>query len=100
KTHRAEKPQPIEGTVYWNPGGKAALALQGIAPGLYEVLLYHSSSTTTAWVLLSAAADYPRSAESFGHFVRETESWGNNVTPATKQIYQRALLEYLDLQRS
>jgi hypothetical protein len=99
KIQRGE-PQPIEGAINWNPGAKAALALNGIAPGLYEVLVYHGSSTTTAWVLLSAAADYARSADSLGQFVRETESWGNHVSPATKQAYQRAFLEYLDLHRS
>jgi len=97
KTNRGEKLQPPEGAINWNPGEKAAFTLNGIAPGLYEILLYHGSSTTTAWILLSTGADYERLADSFKQFVRETESWGNNVSPVTKQAYQRAFLECLDL---
>jgi hypothetical protein len=100
KTPRGEKPQRPEGAINWNPGEKAALTLNGIAPGLYEVRLYRASSTTTAWILLSTGADYEPLADSFKQFVRETDSWGNNVSTVTKQAYQRAFLEYLDLHGS
>jgi hypothetical protein len=98
KTNRGEK--SFEGGINWNPGEKAALALHGLVQGLYEVRLFRSSSTTTAWILLCDGAGYQHSADSFEEFVRQTESWGKNVTPATKQAYQRAFLEYLDLHRS
>lgn len=98
KTNRGEK--SFEGSINWNPGEKAALALHGLVQGLYEVHLFRGSSTTTAWILLCGGAGYQHSADSFGEFVRQTKSWGKNVTPATKQAYQRAFLEYLDLHRS
>ncbi len=99
KTKSGEKPQSVEGGINWNPGEKAALALPGLAPGLYEVRLFRGSSTTTAWILLCTGADYRHSVDSFEEFVRETDSWGKNVTLAAKQAYQRAFLEYLDLHR-
>jgi hypothetical protein len=94
------KPQSFESGINWNPGEKAALVLHGIVPGLYEVLLNRGSSTTTGWILLCAGADYQPAADSFEEFVRRTDSWGSNITPATRQAYQRAFLEYLDLHRS
>jgi hypothetical protein len=100
KTKSGEKLQAFEGGINWNPGEKASLALHGLVPGLYQVFLYRGSSTTTAWILLCADADYQHAVNSFEEFVRQTESWGRNVTPATKQAYQRAFLEYLDLHRS
>lgn len=100
KSKSGGKPQSFEGGINWNPGEKAALVLHGLAPGLYEVRLFRGSSTTTAWILLCAGADYQHSVDSFEEFVRQTESWGKNVTQATKQAYQRAFLEYLDLHRS
>ena len=98
QANRAEK--SFEGEINWNPGEKAPLALHGLVPGLYEVFLYRGSSTTTAWLLLCVDADYQHSVDSFEKFVRQTESWGKNVTSTTKQAYQRAFLEYLDLHRS
>ena len=100
KVKSGEKPQSFESAINWNPAEKAALALHDIVPGLYEVRLYRGSSSTTGWVLLCAGADYQHAADSFDEFVRQTDSWGKNVTPATKQAYQRAFLEYLDLHRS
>lgn len=100
KTKSGEKPQRFEGGIDWNPGEKAALVLKGIAPGLYEARLYRGASATTAWILLCAGAEYEHSVDSFGEFVRQTDSWGKNVSPVTKQAYQRAFLEYLDLHRS
>jgi hypothetical protein len=98
QANHAEK--SLEGGINWNPGEKAPLALHGLVPGLYEVFLYGGSSTTTAWILLCADVDYQHSVDSFEKFVRQTESWGKNVTSTTKQAYQRAFLEYLDLHRS
>jgi hypothetical protein len=100
KPNSGERPQRFEGGIDWNPGEKGALVLRGLSPGLYEVRLFRGSSTTTAWILLSTGADYERLADSFKQFVRETDSWGNNVSPVTKQAYQRAFLEYLDLHGS
>jgi hypothetical protein len=100
KTKSGEKPQSVEGGINWNPGETAAFALPGLVPGLYEVRLFRGSSTTIAWILLCAGADYQHSVDSFEEFVRQTDSWGKNVTPATKQAYQRAFLEYLDMHRS
>lgn len=90
----------FEGGINWNPGEKTSLAVRGLVPGLYEVIIHRGSSTTTAWILLCAGAEYEHSLDSFEEFVRQTESWGKYVTPATKQAYQRAFLEYLDLHRS
>jgi hypothetical protein len=99
KAKSGEKRQSFEGGINWNPGEKAALVLHDPAPGLYEVRLFRGSSTTTAWILLCAGADYQRSEDSFERFVHQTESWGGNVTPETKQAYQRVFLEYLDLHK-
>lgn len=94
------KPHSFESAINWNPGESATLVLHGIVPGLYQVFLNHGSLTTTGWILLCAGADYQHAADSFEEFVRQTDRWGNNVTPATRQVYQRAFLEYLDLHRS
>jgi hypothetical protein len=90
----------LKGGINWNPGEQAPFALHGLVPDLYEVFLYRGSSTTTAWILVCAGADYQHAVDSFKEFVRQTDSWGNNVTPETKQAYQRAFLEYLDLHTS
>jgi len=94
------KPRSFESGIIWNPGEKATIVVHGIVPGLYEVLLSRGSSMTTGWILLCAAADYQHEADSFEQFARQTDSWGNNVAPATRQAYQRAFLEYLDLHGS
>jgi hypothetical protein len=99
-SRHSDKTQSFEGATNWNPGEKAPILLTGIAPGLYEVALYRGSSTTTAWVLLRAAAEYRSSVDSFEEFARRTENWGDNVTSDTKEAYQRAFLEYLDLHKS
>jgi hypothetical protein len=100
KDKSGETRQSLKGGINWNPGEKAPFALHGLVPDLYEVFLYRGSSTTTAWVLVCADANYQHAMDSFEEFVRQTDSWGKNVTPATKQAYQRAFLEYLDLHTS
>jgi hypothetical protein len=75
--------------------GKAALVIEGIQPGLYEMQITRGGDTSSAWVLLCNAASCPASAASFQAFVRQTDSWGTGVTQATKKAYQRAYLEYL-----
>jgi hypothetical protein len=95
-----QKRQPLKGEINWNPGEPTPFALPGLVPDLYEVFLYRGSSPTTAWVLVSSGTDYQRALDSFDEFVRQTDSWGKDVTPATKQAYQRAFLEYLDLHTS
>ena len=91
---------PIRGELNWNPGEKTTLSLHGIASGLYEARLYHGSAMSSTWVLLSAGAEFQGSLDAYEEFVRQTESWGDNLTTATKQAYQRAFLEYLNLRNS
>jgi hypothetical protein len=98
KATRSTELQSLQGEINWNPGQTAVMALGGIQPGLYEVRVYRGTMISTAWVLL-CAAECETSVVSFKEFARQTESWGRNVTQETKQAYQRAYLEYLDLRR-
>lgn len=100
KEKSGETRQPLKGEINWNPVERTPLALPGLVPDLYEIFLYHGSSTTTAWVLVCSGVDYQRTLDSFDEFVRQTDSWGTDVTPATKQAYQRAFLEYQHLHTS
>jgi len=79
----------------WRPGGKTALVVAGVHPGLYEMRITHGNEISSAWVLVCNSASYLTSTASFQAFVHQTDSWGANVTQGTKQAYQRAFLEYL-----
>jgi hypothetical protein len=52
---------------------------------------------SSTWVLLSAGVEFQSSLDAFEEFTRRTDAWGDNLSPATKQAYQRAFLEYLNL---
>jgi hypothetical protein len=100
ETHGNEPSPSFRGDLNWNPGEKAILPLQRIASGLYEARVYHGSAMSSTWVLLSTGAEFQSSLDAYEEFVRRTEGWGDSLTPATKQAYQRAFLEYLNLHHS
>jgi hypothetical protein len=100
ETHGNEPSPSFRGDLNWNPGERATLPLHGIASGLYEARLYHGSAMSSTWVLLSTGTEFQSSLDAYEEFVRRTEGWGDNLTPATKQAYQRAFLEYLNLHHS
>jgi len=97
KTHQPN-PTSLFGQTKWNPGAKAILNINGIEPGLYEVRFDHGTTTGNAWILVCSGADYRDRAVAFQEFVHQTESWSSSVTQSTRQTYQRAYLEYLNLQ--
>lgn len=87
------KSSPI--ALNWNPGEAAAVVVNGIQPGLYEMHVQKSEEVSSAWVLLCDSTTYPLMTTSFEEFLRQTSAWGNSVTSDTKRSYQRAYLEYL-----
>jgi len=100
KTNNGAELQTLQGEINWNPGERAILAVDGIKPGLYKVHVYRGASIATAWILLCAGEEYKQSNAAFQEFVHQTQVWGKNVTPETKQAYQRAYLDYLYQHRS
>jgi hypothetical protein len=89
------KSSPI--ALNWNPGEAAAVVVNGIHPGLYEMRVQHSGEASSAWVLLCDPAMCPLMTTSFEEFLHQTNAWGDDVTSDTKRSYQRAYLEYLSL---
>lgn len=87
------KSSPI--ALNWNPGGAAAVVVNGIQPGLYEMHVQHNGEVSSAWVLLCDSAMYSLMATSFEEFLHQTNAWDDSVTSDTKRSYQRAYLEYL-----
>jgi len=90
-----QEPKSHSTSLNWSPAGKATLAVAGVHPGLYEMRITHGNESSSVWVLVCSSAFYVTSAASFQAFVHQTDSWGANVSQATKQAYQRAFLEYL-----
>jgi len=87
------KSSPI--ALNWKPGEAAAVVVNGIQPGLYEMRVRHSGEVSSAWVLLCAPAMCSLMTTSFEEFLHRTNAWGDSVTSDTKRCYQRAYLEYL-----
>jgi hypothetical protein len=88
----------LSGQARWKPGERMTLSLNGIEPGLYEVHYRHGTTSGNVWLLLCPTPEFGVMVTAFQRFTHQTQSWDKNVTPNTRQAYQRAYLEYLSLQ--
>jgi hypothetical protein len=84
----------------WTPGSQAIVAFAGLHPGLYSLRFTQDDSTSTAWILVTPAANSAEWNGRFEDFVHKTDSWGDSVSDATKRAYQRAYLDSLNAQLS
>jgi hypothetical protein len=91
------KRKVLIGQMKWEPGEKAILTVNGIEPGLYEVSYQHGMTWGDAWVLLCSGPGCRDMTMAYEEFKQQAKSWDKTVTQSTKQAYQRAYLEYLNL---
>lgn len=85
----------------WDPSKPGMLAIPKLQPGLQDLILLEkggagfNASGVDAWVLLSGAADYQKSASVLEQATALAAKWGASVSPEVARGYLRANLEYL-----
>ena len=81
-------------------GGQQSTTIQGLAPGLYELVVHRPRGSigperVRAWILLLPPPQHARAEEIYRAGARVAERWGTEVDAATKQGFLRALLAEL-----
>ena len=82
------------------PAGERSTTVQGLAPGLYELVMHRARGSigperVSAWILLLPAPQHARAEEIYRAGVDLAGRWGTDVDAATKQGFLHALLEEL-----
>jgi hypothetical protein len=90
--------------VDWDPQQPEIISSPDFKPGLYELTFLEPVGEvympvgTSAWILVSEAAEYNKTASSYGEAVALTHKWGAKVTPGGAQSFLRAYLDRLAIQ--
>ena len=82
------------------PAGERSTTVQGLAPGLYELVVHRPRGSigperVSAWILILPAPQHLRAEEIYRAGVNLAGRWGTDVDAATKQGFLHALLEEL-----
>jgi len=92
-----QKPTSIV-QVEWTGKGPASVAVSGIRPGLYRLVLLNAQTEVAgpdAWVLVDAPERFAQDSASFHSAEEETKSWPDEVDPRVPGAVLRAYLDTL-----
>ncbi len=84
----------------WKRGGTAKVAVKGLKPGLYRLLLLDATkddepSGAQAWVLVTDAAWFAKTSAAFGEASAWSRGWQARGSREAERIFHRAYLDNL-----